>query len=239
MSNKMMIAALMLAVGVSVSAAGERAATKPEEKAKCPVAQNVSGRENIEWSTAYAFNVTDKSWRSLPRVLLVGDSICNGYVGKVRALLEGKVNVTYWISSYCVTRPEYLRLLEFQLDADRYDVVHINNGLHSLGTPTDAWVEGLKAAFDLIRRKQPQAQIVWVTSTPLKDAKLTAKAQALNAAGAKVVAERGRILINDLFSMENPLDRAENWTDTYHHKPALRDREGEMVAQKVLEALKK
>lgn len=36
-------------------------------------------------------------------VALVGDSICNGYQAGVRELLKGKMNVSYWISSYCVT----------------------------------------------------------------------------------------------------------------------------------------
>ena len=33
-------------------------------------------REDIEWSISYTFNAND---RDTPRVLLIGDSICNGY----------------------------------------------------------------------------------------------------------------------------------------------------------------
>ena len=96
----------------------------------CPVAENVRGHENTEWSISYAYHLTDAK-KSLPRVLLVGDSICQGYQGKVRAKLEGKANVTYWASSYCVTSPGYLRLLAFYLDEAKYDVIHFNHGLHS------------------------------------------------------------------------------------------------------------
>lgn len=51
---------------------------------KCPIAENVRGHENIEWSISYAYGLTDAT-RDLPRVLLIGDSICNGYQGGVSA----------------------------------------------------------------------------------------------------------------------------------------------------------
>ena len=200
---------------------------------KCPVSANVRGHENIEWSTYYGFHLTDKN-RHLPRVLLVGDSICNGYQAGVARALEGKMNVSYWISSYCVTSPGYLKRLELCLDEAKYDVVHFNNGLHSLGTPTEDWAKGLEAALRLIREKQPSARIVWATSTPLKDPGRTAKARALNAAAADVVKRLGGIETNDLFTLLDPLDREQNWSDTYHHKPPVRAQEAEQVAAAVM-----
>ena len=200
---------------------------------KCPVSANVRGHENIEWSTYYGFHLTDKN-RHLPRVLLVGDSICNGYQAGVARALEGKMNVSYWISSYCVTSPGYLKRLELCLDEAKYDVIHFNNGLHSLGTPTDAWAKGLEAALRLIREKQPSARIVWATSTPLKDPGRTAKARALNAAAADVVKRLGGIETNDLFALLDPLDREQNWSDTYHHKAPTRAKESEQVAASVM-----
>ena len=200
---------------------------------KCPVSANVRGHENIEWSTYYGFHLTDKN-RHLPRVLLVGDSICNGYQAGVARALEGKMNVSYWISSYCVTSPGYLKRLELCLDEAKYDVVHFNNGLHSLGTPTDDWAKGLEAALRLIREKQPSARIVWATSTPLKDPGRTAKARALNVAAADVVKRLGGIETNDLFTLLDPLDREQNWSDTYHHKAPVRAKEAEQVAASVM-----
>ena len=202
----------------------------------CPVAENKGGRENIEWSMYYAFGMTDET-RNLPRVLLVGDSICNFYQTDVRERLKGKANVTFWVSSYCVTRPEYKRHLMFALDDAKYDVIHFNNGLHSLKTPTDAWAKSLKATLELIREKQPQAKIVWCSSTPLTDADKTAKCRELNAAAAKEVAEFGGIATDDLFSLLDPLDRAANWSDEYHHRQAARKKESEQVAASVLSAL--
>jgi len=212
------------------------ARTYADEDGSCPVSANVRGHENIEWSTAYAYGLTDES-RDLPRVLLVGDSICNGYQEGVRRRLGGKVNVSYWVSSYCATSAAYLPLLSVYLDEARYDVVHFNNGLHSLGTPTDAWAKGLRAALELIRKKQPWAKIVWCTSTPLADEAKTAKSRELNAAGAKVVAELGGIATDDLFALCDPLDRGTNWSDAYHFRSEAKALQSDQVAESVLSAL--
>lgn len=201
---------------------------------QCPVSDNVRGHENIEWSIGYSFHLTDEN-KNLPRALLVGDSICNGYQAKVRARLEGKVNVSYWVSSLCVTSPGYLRMLDYYLDEAKYDVVHFNNGLHSLKTPDEAYAKGLRAALEFIRAKQPQARIVWCSSTPLKSAERTAKARALNAIGAAEAARLG-LATDDLFALLDPLDREENWSDEFHHREHVQEKEAEQVAAAVLAA---
>lgn len=206
------------------------------ENNPCPVSGTIDQRENIEWSISYAFHVTDEE-RTLPRVLLVGDSICNAYRDGVRELLEGKANVTFWASSYSVTRPEYMRLLAFMLDADDYAVVHFNNGLHSLDDDTVEWAAALEKALLLVRAKRPTAKIVWATSTPLTDPGKTAKAAELNAAGAVVAARLGGIATDDLFALLDPLDRGAFWCDTYHHTPEARDMEARQVADCVLAAI--
>lgn len=203
----------------------------------CPVSENLRGHENTEWSIGYAFHLTDAQ-KNLPRVLLVGDSICNGYQRMVQKQLEGKVNVSYWVSSYCLTSPNYLKLLEFYLDEAKYDVIHFNNGLHSLGTPDAAWEKRFKAALELIRRKQPKAKLVWCSNTPLKDARKTEKAKALNAIAAKEVKRLG-IPVNDLFALLDPMDRQKNWSDVFHHKPHLREKEADQVVATVLSVLGK
>ena len=218
----------MVLAGIAFPANGEE---------KCPVSENVRGHENVEWQIAYAFHLTDEK-SNLPRVLLVGDSICNGYQGEVRRLLDGKMNVSYWISSYCVTSPNYMKFLSLYLDEAKYDVVHFNNGLHSLQTPTEAYANGIRAALELVGSKQPKAKIVWCSSTPLKDAEKTAKAKELNEAAAKVVAEIGSIETNDLFALLDPLDRDTNWRDVFHHKKETCKMEARQVADAVLRVVR-
>ncbi len=224
--KKMLFAAVCAAVPMILAAAE-----------KCPVSENVRGHENVEWSIGYAFHLTDAK-KGLPRVLLVGDSICNGYQGAVQKRLDGKVNVSYWVSSYCVTSPNYLKFLSIYLDEAKYDVIHFNNGLHSLDTPEAAWEKGIKAAFALIRQKQPGAKLVWCPSTPLKDAAKTKKAKALNDIAAKE-AKRLGLAVDDLFALLDPLDREANWSDVFHHKAPLREKEADQVAASVLSALGK
>ena len=125
--NKTLIAVAAVACAGVVSARTPR----PEELVENPVSENLRGHENIEWSKSYAYNLT-QGGHELPRVLLVGDLICAQYESGVRKALAGKINVTCWVSSYCVTSPGYLRLLDFYLGEAEYAVVHFNNGLHSL-----------------------------------------------------------------------------------------------------------
>lgn len=226
MKKLVLTAAAVALVGGATAAASDVA---------CPVSDNVRGHENIEWSVAYAYGLTDAT-KDLPRVLLVGDSICNGYQGGVRELLKGKMNVSYWISSYCVTSAAYLPLLTIYLDEAKYDVIHFNNGLHSLATPTVAYEKGMRRALQLIREKQPDAKLVWCSSTPLANDVKTAKCRELNAAAAKVVAELGGIVTDDLFSLLDPLDRAANWSDEYHHRAMVQKKESLQVAASVLAA---
>ncbi|MBQ6247874.1 MAG: alpha-L-fucosidase, partial [Kiritimatiellae bacterium] len=138
--------------------------------------------------------------------------------------------------SYCVTSPNYLRLLAFYLEEARYDVIHFNNGLHSLGTPTADWTSALERALRLIREMQPSARIVWATSTPLADPVKTKKCRELNEAGRGVVERLGGIAIDNLFALLDPLDRAANWSDTYHHKPETVRLEAGQVARAALAA---
>ena len=196
--------------------------------------------ENIDWSIGYGFHLTDAR-KNLPRVLLVGDSICNGYWGGVARRLDGKVNVSYWVSSYCCTTPAYSKLLDFYLSVTKYDVIHLNNGLHSFPADPVVWKASLKRTLQQIRAKQPQAKIVWCTSTPLKDPAKTAFVKKLNAAAAEVIKDPalGVVATDDLFSLLDPLDRNANWSDVYHHKPAVREKEAEQVAASVLKTLKR
>ena len=203
-----------------------------------PVAENVRGHENTEWSISYAYHLTDAK-KNLPRVLLVGDSICQGYQGKVAAKLDGKANVTYWASSYCVTSPGYLRLLAFYLDEAKYNVVHFNNGLHSCETPVADYEKAYRNALRLIQDRQPKAKIIWASSTPINatNAERPAKVVQLNAAARRAAQAVDGISMDDLFGLMDPLDRVVYWTDACHYKDAGYELIASQVVEKVTEKL--
>lgn len=231
-----MVAGMLCVSAMFVGMVGTTFAAKPEELVECPVSDNLRGHENVEWSIGYAFHLTDRN-KDLPRVLLVGDSICNGYQGEVQKRLDGKMNVSYWVSSYCVTSPGYLKLLDFYLSEARYDVVHFNNGCHSFDTDDADWEKGLRGALQLIRRRQPQAKIVWATTTPNRDEKKNRRVRALNAVAVKVVAEMGGVVLNDLYAQMGPLDRKTQWSDDYHFVPSAICLQADAVVKSVLTVL--
>lgn len=182
-------------------------------------------RESTEWSITYTYNALD---RSHPRLLLIGDSICNGYQGTVRNKLGKIMNITFWASSKCVTDKDYFRELDQILSAYHYDVISFNNGLHSLTTNREEWKNAYQSAVDFIRKKCPDAKLFLTNNTPLKDPVKTAQAKELN----QIIAETAKLKklpVIDLFSLMDPLDRNKFWNDTYHfRKPAV-----EMQAERI------
>lgn len=119
-----------------------------------------------------------KGWRlekavikdaKLPRVLLIGDSILNGYQGQATKLLAGKANVDLWVNPY--NQSEHVnKLLGEVLANGPYDVVVFNMGLHG-------WQEGrikpgtfeplTRAYVEVLRAKLPKAKLLWASSTPV------------------------------------------------------------------------
>lgn len=187
-------------------------------------------REATEWSITYSYNATETG---MPRVLLIGDSIVGGYNGKVRELLDGKVNVSFWASSKCVTDPDYFRELDFMLDAYPYDAVCFNNGLHSLSTDRAEWDAAYKSAVAFIGAKLPDAKVSLTLSTPLKDAKLTAISASLNETVVRLADEKNLPVI-DLFAAMDGLDREEYWSDTYHFRAPAVEIQAKLISGHVL-----
>lgn len=103
-----------------------------------------------------------------PRVLLVGDSILNGYLKSVTKSLDGKAYVDAWVNPY--NQSEHLnKLLAEVLAEGPYDVVHFNMGLHGWqkGRIKDGTFEPLtKAYVEVIRAKLPKAKIIWAAVRP-------------------------------------------------------------------------
>lgn len=190
-------------------------------------------REATEWIVSYAYNASDVK---LSRVLLIGDSICNGYNKEVCNELAGSVNVTFFATSKCVCDKSYLRALAFFLDEADYAVVHFNNGLHSLSSDRQDWETCLRAAVKLIKEKGKGAKLIWASSTPLKDPALTAKAKELNAIAARIMADEG-VPTNDLFALMDPLDRNANWSDTFHFKGEAKKMQAKAVGDCVRKTL--
>lgn len=190
------------------------------------LAQTSRQHEAIEWSIYYHYNTGDTV---NPRLLLIGDSICNGYQGYVREELASDANVSFWAGSKCVTDPEYLRELDFLLGSYRYDFISFNNGLHSLGTVPEEYREAYRNAVRFIRAKCPAAKLFLTTSTPCASAEKTAKVRELNEVTWATAAEND-LEVLDLFTPMDALDRAENWRDECHFQQETIRQQSRIIA---------
>ncbi len=186
--------------------------------------------EAVDWTISYAFNTQDTK---APRVLLIGDSICNGYQSALRERLAGKVNVSFWVSSYCVTHPQYMEMLDVVLRGPRPQLVLFNNGLHTPRKEDFAiWKAAYGKAIAFLRAKLQDAQIVIVNSTPLKDDE-SGYVDAINKATAELSKAEHLELI-DLHGLCSPWNREELWSDRYHFKPEGKMKQAEFLSEAIL-----
>lgn len=163
-----------------------------------------------------------------PRVLLIGDSILNGYYKGVENLLKDKAYVDAWVNPYCQSERFNSLLAEVLTKNGPYDVVHFNLGLHG-------WQEGrikdgtfiplTKALVEVIRKVNPNAKIIWANTTPVtvkgEPEKLDPEINPIiiehNRMAAGVMKEMG-VTINDFYGLlVDKLKLAHG--DQFHWKP--------------------
>ncbi len=191
-------------------------------------------KENIEWSISYSYNSRDNE---SPRVLLIGDSICNGYQPFVRENLGEYANVTYWISSKCVTDPMYLRELDFYLDAFKYDMIFFNNGAHSSDKHPEERETAFANTIDFIMAKCPGVPLVLVNCAPGRPANLTERFKKFNEF-TDVVAKEKNLPIIDLFTPMEATDKSVTMRDDYHWTPESSAVQGKFISDYVMANLK-
>lgn len=155
---------------------------------------------------------------SLPRVLLIGDSISIGYTVSVRKLLNGKANVHRPLTN-CGPTTRGLANIDAWLGKQPWDVIHFNWGLHDLKylgpkgqnladpladdshqqVPPDEYEKNLRKLVQ--RMEQTKAKLIWCSTTPVpKGAKgrVVGDSVKYNEIAAKVMKDHG-VAVNDLY----------------------------------------
>ena len=84
-------------------------------------------KERFEWIHSWCDEAESSD---LPRVLLIGDSICYSYQEKVREKLRGIAYVDYIATSYSVDSKIYNTLIENFAKNSEYDLIHFHHGTH-------------------------------------------------------------------------------------------------------------
>lgn len=155
--------------------------------------------------------VTDVA--GLPRVLLIGDSISMGYTLPVRKALDGVANVHRPADNAGPTT-HGVQFVETWLGKDKWDVIHFNFGLHDLKLMWDAQPQVTIEDYErnlrriVARLKQTGAKLIWASTTPVPDAKVSpprtdADVVRYNQAAARVMKDAG-IPIDDLYTFVKP-----------------------------------
>jgi len=221
-----------------------QAALHADEPQRPPVATEPDARLQADgkgWRLDRA-KLTDST---RPRVLLIGDSILNGYGKQVMSALAGKAHVDAWVNPHC--QSEHLnKLLAEVLANGPYDVVHFNMGLHGWqqGRIKDGTFEPLTRAYvEVIRDRLPKAKIIWASSTPVtvkgKPTELDPEINPViiehNRMAAEVMQEMN-VPVNDFYSLlASKLELARG--DQFHWRPEAYKTLAEKVTNSVLREL--
>lgn len=169
-----------------------------------PDEKNRIVREEIEWLDVW---VPGNSNTTLPKVLLIGDSMARGYYKEVEDKLKGRAVVGRLTTSKSLGDQAYLDEVKLILGQTRFDLVHVNNGLHGWGYTEAEYVAALPELLKTIRAGAPNAKLIWAATTPMRQAdKLNAfsdkneRVKQRNDLAAKLMAQES-IPIDDLYSV--------------------------------------
>ena len=150
---------------------------------------------------------------SLPRVLLIGDSISVGYTPSVRRLLAGQANVLR-IPANAGPTTRGLESIDAWLGQEHWDVIHFNWGLHDLKRLKNGkldvsgeWQvdpEQYRLNLETLVRKLKAtgARLIWASTTPVPDGangRIRGDEIRYNTIAARIMKRRG-VITNDLYA---------------------------------------
>jgi hypothetical protein len=106
----------------------------------------------------------------LPHVLLIGDSILNGYHVHAAELLRGKVSLDVWVTPLSLG-PGVTKEMAVILAEHSYDLILFNDiGLHAWQPgriPEGQYESLLRAHVANFRKFSPKAKLIFATTTPM------------------------------------------------------------------------
>jgi len=156
---------------------------------------------------------------TLPRVLLIGDSISIGYTLPLRAALKGQANV-HRPSTNCGPTTRGISQLDKWLGSKPWDVIHFNWGLHDLKylgpngksladpkspgsrqqVPIEQYEKNLRQL--VARLKKTGATLIWRSTTPVPPGakgRVVGDAVKYNAVATRVMKDNG-IATDDMYT---------------------------------------
>ena len=160
---------------------------------------------------------------TLPRVLIIGDSISIGYTKPLTEMLEGRAIVVHNTGN-AQHSAHGLKNLEKWLGDGKWDVIHFNHGLHDLKymgpnnenladpkgskshqqVPPAEYESNLKTIAEKL--KKTGAVVIWCETTPVPEGakgRVVGDSKKYNEVAAKVMKELGEIKTNPLWQLSN------------------------------------
>lgn len=197
-------------------------------------------REDIEWLDVWMPASNDNS---LPRILLIGDSITRNYYPQVQGALAGKASVARLATSKSLGDPALPLEVALVLSECRFDVIHFNNGMHGFGYSEDDYRRCFPELIEVIRKAAPKAKLIFATTTPVKKGgdmaefdEKTKRIRVRNAIGIEFCAKAG-IQVNDLFALVENHPEFYLGGDGVHLGPKGVSAQAETVADALLKLL--
>ena len=119
-------------------------------------------KESIEWLRIWCADTGDE----LPRVALIGDSITEHENEVVKRELAGIAKVDYLVTSYAITSPAYLGMVEKFIEDTDYALICYNYGLHGRYVTADAYEATYRKLLELFSAR---SKVVISLSTIVHD----------------------------------------------------------------------
>ena len=196
-------------------------------------------KERYEWVRSWC-DEADKADK--PRVLLVGDSITEGYQAIVRELLRDFCYVDYIATSYAIDNKIYAVLVEELAKNSRYQIVHFNHGLHGFHMCPRTYKSKIK---NLLLRIGKESKIILAETTIV----YREGNKRLDRAAMRRVNERNEIVAelvteldcewNKLFTISEKMTEDCRAEDGVHYTAAGYDLLADSVAKSILRLLRK
>ncbi len=194
--------------------------------------------------------------KSLPNVLLIGDSISIGYMVDARRELKGTANV-FRPATNCGPTTRGIEQLESWIGDRKWDVIHFNFGLHDLKymgpkgknlaspsaadshmqVPIDQYAENLRKIA--LRLKKTGAKVIWRETSPVPEGsngRVAGDSAKYNAVAAKVMAEVGGIQTDPFFEFAQSIS-GQQLPKNVHYKPEGSASLGKHVAEVIRQQL--
>ncbi len=192
--------------------------------------EKVAGKSN-----AWDFVQDDPT---LPRVLLIGDSVSRGYTQAVRQALKGTANV-HRAPANCGPTASGLKHLDVWLGDGKWDVIHFNFGIHDRNTPIADYSQRLEQI--VARLQKTGARVIWGSTTPIPDTadgKQTAASIVERNQVAAGIMQQHQVAIDDLFAAITPhLADMQNPNDVHFNAKGY-EFLGQQVAASIRQTLK-